>query len=204
MKRADVLKDRVVQVLLLVIVLNLVAFVLLWRLDLFVHNDLYDYGLEFSYDWIKDYWYNNQMGWGLLAGSIAIAALMFIPKYIYSQEQTGFSRFVGFLLSSLALVYQGLSIFFLWQVGNIVQSQLYNFGLIPNPSWIFLVNDFNSAILIVMFAGLVALVVPATKNLAIINSNRKRDVIITLDQYLLQKAIPMKIINTKKEHEYLI
>ena len=188
MKLVNLLKDRVVQVLLLIVVLNLVALVLLWRLDLFVHNDLYDYGLEFSFDWAADYWYNNAMGWGFLAGTIAIAGLMFIPKYIYSQEQTRLSKYVGFLLSALALIYQGLSIFFLWQVTNIVQSQLYNFGLMPNPSWIFIIKDLNVAILIVMFAGLVALVVPATKNLAIINSDRKREVIITLDRYLLQKC----------------
>jgi hypothetical protein len=183
-KLASLLKDRVVQVLLLVVVLNLVAFVLLWRLDLIVHVDLYDYGLEFSFDWITDYWYNNAMGWGLLGGTTVLAALLFIPKYIYNQEHTRFSRYVGFLLSALALVYQVLSLFFLWQVSNIVQNRLYNFGLIPSPSWISTIKDLNSAILILMAAGLIALIVPATKNLEIINPDKKRERTITLDRFL--------------------
>lgn len=112
MKIQSLLKDRVVQALLLVIGLNLVAFILLWRLDLFVHADLYDYGLRFSFDWISDYWYNNAMGWSLLAGTIVLAPLSLIPKYVYSKEHTKFSRYVGFLLSALALAYQGLSVFF--------------------------------------------------------------------------------------------
>ncbi len=185
---ANLLRDRVVQVLLLVVALNLVAFVLLWRLDLFVHVNLYDYGLKFSADWTTDYWYNNAMGWSLLAGTTVLVGLSFIPKYIYSLEQSRFSKYVGLLLSSLALVYQGLSVFFLWQVSSIVQSQLYNFGLLPNPGWISIISGLNSVILILMVSGLVALLVPATKNLAIINSNRKRAVIITLDQYLIQKC----------------
>jgi hypothetical protein len=181
-KLASLLKDRAVQVLLLVVVLNLVAFVLLWRLDLIVHVDLYDYGLEFSLDWTADYWYNNAMGWGLLGATTILAVLSFIPKYIYSQEHTRFSRYVGFLLSALALVYQVLSVFFLWEVSNIVQSQLYNFGLIPSPSWIYVIKDLNLAILVLMGAGLIALIVLATKNLEIINPDKKRT--ITMDRFL--------------------
>jgi hypothetical protein len=184
LKLASLLNDRVVQVLLLVVGLNLAAFVLLWRLDLFVHVDSYDYGLEFSYGWIADYWHNNAMGWGLLGGTTVLAALSFIPKYIYSQEHTKFSRYVGVLLSVLALVYQGLSVFFLLQVSNIVQSQLYNFGLTPNSVWISTITDLNLAILVLMVGGLIALIVPVTKNLDIINSNKKRAVALTLDRFL--------------------
>ena len=185
MRLAILLKDRVVQVLLLVVILNLFALFLLWRLDLFVHVNLYDYGLEFSYDWILDYWYNNQMGWSFLGGTVVLAFLAIIPKYIYNQEHTKLSRYVGFSLSILAISYQVLSVFFLWQVSNIVQTQLFNFGLIPNPGWISTIKDFNSAIQVLMFGGLIALIVPATKNMKIISANKKRT--MTLDQFFLKK-----------------
>jgi hypothetical protein len=78
-----------------------------------------------------------------------------------------------------------MSVFFLWQVSNIVQSQLYNFGLIPNPIWISTIKDLNSAIQVLMFGGLIALIIPATKNLQILSANKKRK--ITLDQFILKK-----------------
>ena len=195
MRQERVIKDRVVQVSLLVIGLNLVAFVLLWRLDLFVHKDLYNYGLRFSFDWITDYWYNNTMSWSLLAGTIVLTTLSLIPKYIYSKEQTKLSRYIGYLLSALALVYQSLSVFFLLRLSSIVPSQLYNFGLLADPIWISTISNLNSALLILMISGLVSLIVPATKNMSIINQNKKmatrnmtiinldkkRNVVITLD-----------------------
>lgn len=186
MRLSILLKDRVVQVLLLVVILNFIALFLLWRLDLFVHVNLYDYGLEFNYDWIVDYWYNNQMGWSLLGGTVVLAILTIIPKYIYIQEHTKFSIYVGFLLSVLAISYQIFSLFFLWRVNNIVQSQLYNFGLTPSPVWISTIKDLNSAIQVLMFGGLMALLVSATKNLQIKSVNKKRT--ITLDQFLLKKG----------------
>jgi hypothetical protein len=40
-----------VLVLLFGVVVNLVVFVLVWRLDFFVHGDLYSYGLIYSRAW---------------------------------------------------------------------------------------------------------------------------------------------------------
>ena len=184
METRNGLKDRVVQVLIFVIIFNIIAFVLLWRLDLFVHTDLYDFGLEFSFEWASNYWYNNGMGWALLGGSTILALMSFIPHYIYNNEHSKFSRYVGLLLSALALVYQGLSIIFLWQVSNIVQSNLYDFGLLPHYSWISTVKDLNSAILITMFAGFGALILPSIRNWEILNSNARRIKTKTLDQFL--------------------
>lgn len=178
------LRDRVLQAFLLVIVFNIIAFILLWRLDLFVHTELYNYGLEFSFEWAVDYWYNNGMGWALLGGATILSLLSLIPNYIYNQEHSRFSRYVGFLLSTLAIAYQGLSIFFLWQVSNIVQTNLYNFGLIPHYSWISTVKDLNSTILITMFIGFGALIVPSTRNWEIFTTNVKRLKTKTLDQFL--------------------
>jgi hypothetical protein len=63
------LRDRFVQVLFFVIVLDVITFVLLWQLDLFVNGTLYDFGLQFSYDWAADYWYFTGLLWGFLIGS---------------------------------------------------------------------------------------------------------------------------------------
>ena len=162
------LKDRGIQLLLLVVVLNVLAYVLLWSLDLYVNTDLYDYGLEFSYDWAANYWYNNGMGWGLLASSTALASLSLIPHYIYIKEHSRFSKGVGFLLPTVAIVYQVLGIFFLFEVNNIVKNQLYDFGLKPNYTWISTVNDFNLAIMILMIIALLALIISTIRILDLI------------------------------------
>lgn len=184
MQTGNGLKDRVFQVFLLVIVFNIIAFVLLWQLDLFVHTELYNYGLEFSFEWAANYWYNNGMGWALLGGATILALLSFIPHHIYNHEHSRFSRFVGFLLSTLAIIYQVLSIYFLWQVSNIVQTNLYNFGLIPHYNWISIIKDLNSTILITMFIGLGALIIPSTRNWEIFASNAKKIKTKKLDQFL--------------------
>ena len=184
MQTGNGLKDRVFQVFLLVILFNIIAFVFLWQLDLFVHSELYNYGLEFNFEWAANYWYNNGMGWTLLGGASILALLSFIPHYIYNHEHSRFSRYVSFLLSTLAITYQGLSIYFLLQVNNIVQTNLYDFGLIPHYSWISTIKDLNSIILITMLIGLGALIVPSTRNWEIFASNAKKIKTKTLDQFL--------------------
>jgi hypothetical protein len=47
-----VLNYKTLLVLLLVVLVNLAAAVLVWRLDLFIHSDLYEIGLVYSLGWV--------------------------------------------------------------------------------------------------------------------------------------------------------
>ena len=97
------LKDKFVLVLLFVIALNVACFGLVWRLDVFVNGDLYDFGLIMSSEWANDYWYSANMLWTFLAGATALAALSIIPHYMHSKEPSKFSKRLGFLLPPLHL-----------------------------------------------------------------------------------------------------
>ena len=55
MQFKNILKDRVVQFLLFVILLNAIIFILLWRFDVFVNSELYNFGLIFDAAWTATY-----------------------------------------------------------------------------------------------------------------------------------------------------
>jgi hypothetical protein len=162
------LKDRIVQVLLFVIIVNVITFVLLWRLDIFVNDDLYDFGLVFSFDWAGDYWYHTGLLWGLLVGSTALSVLSIIPHWQYSQKPNKSSKILGFLLPTLAVVYLGLCVWSLTQVNSIVQNRLYDYGLAASFNWATTYNSISASALALLVTALIALLVPAIRILEII------------------------------------
>ena len=162
------LKNKFVLVLLFVILLNVVAFGLVWRLDVFVNGDLYDYGLIMSSKWAYDYWYSANMLWTFLAGATALAALSIIPHYLHSKEPSKYSKWLGLLLPTVAFVYQGLCIVFLTQISSIVQHRLYEYGLPVNFDWTTTYAPINTAAFALMVLALLALIIPANRTLEII------------------------------------
>lgn len=171
MKRLTIkslLKNRITQILLFAIILNVIVLVLIWRLDLFVHTDLYDFGLTFSSDWAADYWYYNGMLWAFQAGSTALAVMSIWSHYQYSKKPSSLSKWTGFLLPGLAIVYQVLSIVFLTNINNIVLNRLYDFGVLPNYDWAITYNPISTTSLVLMVVALVALIIPAIRTLEII------------------------------------
>ncbi|MFW9832225.1 MAG: hypothetical protein ACFFD8_10675, partial [Candidatus Thorarchaeota archaeon] len=127
----DLLKYKTILVLLFGVVLNLAVFVLLWQLNIFIHGDLYNYGLISSHEWIDGVWHNNLSCWAFIIGATAFAAFAVVPHYLFSKKlkPSSFSVMTGFLLPALGLVYEGLSIFFLNQIDSIVRNLLYDFGI---------------------------------------------------------------------------
>ena len=162
------LKNKFVLVLLFVIILNVIAFVLVWRLDVFVNGDLYDFGLIMSAEWANDYWYNAKMLWTFLAGTTTLVALSIIPHYTHSKEPNKYSKWLGFLLPSVAFVYQGLCIVFLTQISSIVQNRLYDYGLPVNFDLATTYAPLNTAAFALMVLALLALIIPAMRTLEII------------------------------------
>ena len=164
----SLLKNKFVLVLLFVIVLNVVVFGLVWRLDVFVNGDLYDFGLIMNSDWANDYWYNAKMLWTFLAGATALVALSIIPHYLHSKEPSGFSKWFGFLLPSVGFVYQRLCIVFLTQIDYLVRNRLYDYGLPVNFDWATTYVPMNTAAFALMVVALLTLIIPAMRTLEII------------------------------------
>ena len=164
------LKDKFVQVLLFVFVLNVIIFCLLWRLDIFVNTDLYSSGLRFNLDWAKDYWYNRGMVWGFQIGCVMLSAISIIPHYRHSQEPRRFRKWLGFLLPTLAGACQVVAIVFLTRVDYIVQNRLGDYGLILNFDWTAIYNLISATLFALMVTVLVALSIPVARTLGAFTS----------------------------------
>ncbi len=155
-------------ILLFVIILNAVVFVLVWRLDVFVNGDLYDFGLIMNLEWANDYWHSTRLLWAFLAGSTTLAAVSIIPHYNHSQEPTKFTKMFGFLLPTIAIIYQALCIMYLIQIDSIVQNRLIDFGVPSNINWDALYNPVSATALVFMAVAMLALIIPAVRTLEII------------------------------------
>lgn len=146
------------------------VFILLWQLNAFIHGDLYDYGLIFSYEWVEGVWHNNLSCWTFIIGATAFAAFAVVPHYMLNRElePSRFSVLTCFLLPALALVYEGLSIFFLSQMDSIVRNSLYDFGISSSFDWSVTYEPVIVSAYVLMISSLVALIIPAVKGLGII------------------------------------
>lgn len=146
--------------LLLAIVLNIIGFLLILRIDSFVHVDLYNYGLIFDNDWAKNYWFFKDLLLTFLSGSIIISILSLIPHYDHNTQPTSFSKWAGILLPLTGIVYETLSIIFLTQLDQIIQNDLYQFGLLSNFDWSVEYSNLYLAALTVMIIAIVVLIIP--------------------------------------------
>lgn len=74
------------RVLLLMYVVGLTlavaAVVLLYQIDLIVHGLLYEYGLQFNYEWAVPYWTLERLALGLLGAVAGINAFLIIHKVL--------------------------------------------------------------------------------------------------------------------------
>ena len=146
--------------LLLSIVLNTIVLLLVLRIDSFVHVDLYKYGLIFSNEWAKDYWFFKDLLLTFLSGSIIIGVLSIIPHYDHDKQPTNFSKWTGMLLPLAGIVYETFSIIFIMQTDQIIQNDLYQFGLISNFNWGAEYWNINLAALTLMIIVIVLFTIP--------------------------------------------
>ena len=151
---------NVLFLLLLSIVLNTIVFLLVLRIDSFVHVDLYNYGLIFSNEWAKDYWFFKDLLLTFLSGSIIIGVLSIIPQYDNDKQPTNFSKWTGMLLPLAGIVYETFSIIFMMQTDRIIQNDLYQFGLISDFNWGVEYWNINLANLTLMIIVIVLFIIP--------------------------------------------
>jgi hypothetical protein len=140
----------------------LVSFSVL-RMDLFVHGDLYAYGLIYSVDWAIPYAYLTSMLWIFLAGALTSGVAAIVPHYFYSRRINRFSVWGGIVLPILSLVFEGLGIFCLAQKNSIVWNTLGNYGVQFNNSWAAAYSLMSVSTLVLMAVSLVVLVIPAIR-----------------------------------------
>ena len=149
--------------LLISIVLNIIGFLLVLRIDSLVHIELYNYGLIFNNEWAKDYWFFKDLLLTFLSSSIIISILSLIPHYDHNKHPTNFSKWAGILLPLTGIVYETLSIIFLAQLNQIIQNALYQFGLLSNFDWSAEYSNLYLATLTLIIIAIILLIIPMIK-----------------------------------------
>lgn len=169
----DILEHKTLLILLLVVILNISVFILLGQLNDFIHGDMYNYGLIFSYDWVKGVWHYNLSCWTFIFGATAFAAFAMVPHYLISKEPlpSYFLVIIGFLLPALAFVYEGLSIFYLNQIDYIVRNSFFDFGIPSSFDWSVTYDPIIWAAYALMIISLILLIIPAVRALGKIKIN---------------------------------
>jgi len=164
----SLLNYKTVLFLLFVVAANFVVFVLLWRLDGFIHVDLYSYGLIFNGDWANEYWQLNGMLWTFLAGTTVFAAVSMVMHYFHSKKPSNMSKWAGFFVPVIAMVFQAISIMYLNQINGLVWNNLYEYGVRYDIDWSTTYNPISMPALTLMAVALLALIIPAIRTLDII------------------------------------
>jgi len=106
------------------------------HLDQVVHEDLYQHGLRFSYDWAGQYWtYSVWMDSFLtiaLLGTVtsAILHLVYVRK-----GKINLIRYDCCFLLAIVIVANFLCVFFLTRLNGLVHTDLYKFGLQFSAEW---------------------------------------------------------------------
>lgn len=157
---------KTVLILLFVVVVNLIVAILVWQLDLFVHGDLYSYGLIYNHDWANPYWHQTAVLWAFWGGATALAAAAIVPHYWHSQKVTNLSTWTGFFLPLLALIYEGFTIFFFDQKNSIVWNILSSYGLTFDEEWVTTCTLFSITSIALMIVAFGALIIPAVRAVA--------------------------------------
>ena len=81
------------------------------RLDFIVNNSLYDYGLQFSYEWTQPYWNNIVLIFGLCLAAILINAVSIL--FFLSNDSWFLKGAKSLLRITSLLFFAGISILFL-------------------------------------------------------------------------------------------
>lgn len=104
------------------------------RLDHVVHNDLYNYGLQFSIEWAQRYWTFAR----LMVSFIVVAVLTIGVSSAVSLFQARARKSYRDLICALVLLgvlMIGFSMFLFTFVNNIVNRDLYRYGLQFSSAW---------------------------------------------------------------------
>ena len=143
-------------IVMLTIAIALVALsiVLFRQIDLLVHGELYQYGLQFSDKWAIAYWnasnaYHNALFITMASIGLAIAFLAF------AKEKINMARNASYLLLTTATVGNFVAIYFFTRIDYIINNNLYSYGLEFNNNWASVYWNYSATIQIILAFSIV-------------------------------------------------
>jgi hypothetical protein len=152
------------------------VFALAWRLMVFVHGDLYNYGLVFSPAWANEWRDYNYLFMVFLAGATVLAALSMVPHSLRIKTPDRISKYAGFLLPLTALAYEGIAVMYLFRINDLVRNELYAYGVQRSMDWSANYDPISTTAIALMVAAIFALMlaaVEALKTIIIQNGYKK-------------------------------
>ena len=116
-------------------VFNVISAYLFFSLDHIVHSDLYNYGLQFSLQWAETYYVNFWLAMGSVTASLVLLglSLLLVGVYVAKRRQSALS--VTPILLLIGALMGVLSIYAAFGIDEVVNTELYSFGLQFDYSW---------------------------------------------------------------------
>ncbi len=159
---------KTVIVLITIIVLSSLAFLVVLRIDSFVHEDLYSYGLQFDLLWANDYWFNKNLLLTFITGATVLSALSMLPHFDHSNKPTTFSKWAGNFVPIVAAIYMVLSISFFLRIDDIIKNTLPQYGVSLSYLWTAEYWNLNTSLVTLMITSLLLLIIPTIRTLEIL------------------------------------
>jgi hypothetical protein len=117
------------------LVLQALAYFTFTFVDNIVHHDLYSYGLQSNTAWLELYWGNSDLFLASIVAVMILAAIS-IALILRSVRDNQHSRtFAGYVLPFIMIGIDLFSIFIFARITQIINVDLYFYGLQPNLDW---------------------------------------------------------------------
>jgi hypothetical protein len=130
------LTKAIIILLTAAIVLNILSIFVINNVNInIVNSTLYDYGLEFSWNWAGQYWSYSNLLLGSVASCIILIALAWASLFFLGKTQGNGPRLFGYFTLALGTAVNFLSIIAFLLIDKIVNTDLYSYSLQFNLSW---------------------------------------------------------------------
>jgi hypothetical protein len=129
-------RKALLALIIIIVAINLISVYLLSYLNNIVHGDLYHYGLQFSLQWAESYYVYYWLALGSVLVSIALSGLSILLLFLHVTNRSESALFaIPVLLLAIASL-SVLSIYSTTHIDEIVNVELYQFGLQLDYAWL--------------------------------------------------------------------
>lgn len=148
------------------ILLGVCSLILTQHIDTVVHNDLYLSGLQFDNNWANIYWSNLHLLLGFLTIAFCFIIISLVTFVSYVKRSLVFLKYVSFSLLIIAMCLNIGAIYFFNVLDQIVNVDLYLYGLTFESSWalsywsytIFLLLSLGASIILAVITSVLLIV----------------------------------------------